>query len=172
MLRKKIFNLILLALGGILFFPSQTLAVCPICTVAVGAGVGFSRWLGIDDTITGLWIGGLIVSLILWTISWLDKKNIFFKGRAFWIAFGYYALTVAPLYPMDIIGHPYNKFWGIDKLLLGIILGSLFFFLGAQSYTLIKKKLGHAQFPFQKVVMPILPLIALSVFFYFLTKLN
>jgi hypothetical protein len=170
MLRKKISHSIFLALGGIFFFSFKALAVCPVCTVAVGAGVGFSRWLGIDDTITGLWIGGLIVSLILWTITWLNKKNIFFKGRAFWITLGYYALAVAPLYPMDIIGHPYNKFWGIDKLVLGIVLGSLFFFLGAQSYDLLKKKLGHAQFPFQKVAMPLLPLIILSAVFYFLTK--
>ncbi|MCX6758247.1 MAG: hypothetical protein NTX14_00895, partial [Candidatus Nealsonbacteria bacterium] len=47
------------------------LAVCPICTVAVGAGLGLSRWFGIDDSISGLWIGGLIVSFILWTIDWL-----------------------------------------------------------------------------------------------------
>lgn len=38
-----------------LIFAKKALAVCPICTVAVGAGVGLSRCLGIDDSITGLW---------------------------------------------------------------------------------------------------------------------
>jgi len=63
------------------FFTKKALAVCPICTVVIGAGVGLSRWLGIDDTISGLWIGGLIISMIVWTINWLGKKNIRFKGR-------------------------------------------------------------------------------------------
>ncbi len=54
--------------------------------MAVAAGIGLSRWLGIDDTITGLWIGGLIISLAIWTINWIIKKNIYFKGRKIIIA--------------------------------------------------------------------------------------
>ncbi len=50
--------------------------MCPVCTIAVGAGIGLSRWLGVDDLISGLWIGGLIVSLIGMTILWLNKKNL------------------------------------------------------------------------------------------------
>jgi len=70
--RTLMFLPIVLAVG--LFTAQKVLAVCPLCTVAVGAGVGLSRWLGIDDVITGLWIGGLIVSLIAWSENWLDKK--------------------------------------------------------------------------------------------------
>ena len=40
----------------------KALALCPVCAIAVGAGIGVSRWLGVDDTITGVWVGGLIVS--------------------------------------------------------------------------------------------------------------
>lgn len=154
-----------------LLFASSAQAVCPICTIAVGAGVGFSRYLGIDDTITGLWIGGLVVSMIMWTINWLDKKNIYFRGRKIITTFGYYALIVAPLYWMDIMGHPFNTMWGMDKLLLGIIIGSVAFFLGGIWYYRLKaKNNGHSYFPFQKVVMPVSPLIILSFLFYFLTK--
>ncbi len=146
-------------------------AVCPICTVAVGAGVGLSRYLGIDDTITGLWIGGLAVSMIMWTISWLDKKNIRFFGRKPLTVFGYYGLIVAPLYWMDIMGHPFNTFWGMDKLLLGIMVGSITFFAGGVWYYYLKaKNNGHSYFPFQKVVMPVSPLVILSFVFYLLTK--
>jgi len=49
-----------------LFLPSYALAVCPVCSIAVAGGVGLSRWLGIDDTISGIWIGGLIISLAIW----------------------------------------------------------------------------------------------------------
>lgn len=151
-------------------------AVCPVCTIAVGAGVGVSRWLGIDDTISGLWIGGLIVSMIMWTLNWLDKKNIRFAGRVILTVLAYYAIVIWPLFWLKIggttiMGHPLNKMWGIDKLLLGIIIGSIAFFLGAVWYDYLKKKNDNrAHFPFQKVAMPIAPLIILSAVFYFITR--
>jgi len=171
---KKIFIYSAAILGLILAFSGKALAVCPICTVAVGAGVGLSRWLGIDDSITGLWIGGLIVSMITWTISWLDKKNIRFRGRIIAVVFAYYLLIVVPLYFMGIMGNPINTLCAcgvVDKLLLGIIVGSFGFWCGASWYYYLKEKnQGRAYFPFQKVVMPVSPLIILSIIFYFLTK--
>lgn len=166
---KKILSLLITIISFLI--ASSVKAVCPVCTVAVAAGVGFSRWIGIDDTITGLWIGGLIVSMIMWTVSWLDKKKINFRGINTITTLGYYILVIAPLYWMDIIGHPFNKIWGMDKLILGIIFGSITFFVGGIWYYRLKaKNNGHAYFPFQKVVMPVSPLIILSIVFYFLTK--
>jgi len=156
-----------------LLFARNALAVCSICTLAVGAGIGLSRWLGIGDAITGLWVGGLIISMIAWTENWLNKKNIRFKGRIFAIILGYYALIITPLYYSGIIGNPLNTlcFCGLDKLLFGIIVGSFSFWFGASWYYHLKEKNnGHAYFPFQKVVMPISPLIVLSIVFYFLIK--
>ena len=155
-------------------FAKKVLAVCPLCTIAVGTGVGFSRWLGIDDTITGLWIGGLVVSMITWTENWLEKKKIRFRGRILVNILTYYALIIIPLYYSDIIGNPLNTLCacGLDKLLFGIIAGSLSFWFGTSWYFYLKEKNnGHAYFPFQKVVMPIVPLIILSIIYYFLTKL-
>ena len=125
-----------------LLFAKKALAVCPLCTIAVGAGVGLSRWLGIDDAITGLWVGGLIVSMIVWTESWLDKKNIRFKGRLLADIIAYYTLIVVPLYYSGIIGSPVNTlcFCGLDKLLLGIIAGSISFWTGASWYFFLKEK--------------------------------
>ena len=167
--------LYLAAIFGLIFvFTEKAMAVCPVCTVAVGAGVGLSRWLGIDDSITGLWVGGLIVSIIIWTISWFDKKNIKFKGRTFATILGCYFLIIAPLYFMGIIGNPLNALCSCglaDKLFLGIIIGSIAFWFGAKWYYHLKEKnQNRAHFPFQKVVMPIIPLILLSIIFYFLTK--
>ncbi|MEI6596741.1 MAG: hypothetical protein WCL13_00825 [bacterium] len=170
---KKISTYLLLIFAVSFLFAKKALAVCPICTIAVGAGVGFSRWLGINDTITGLWIGGLIVSMIVWTESWLDKKNIRFKGRIFVNILAYYALIIIPLSYSGIIGNPLNTLCscGLDKLLFGIIAGSSAFWFGASWYFYLKEKNnGHAYFPFQKVVMPIAPIIILSIIFYFLTK--
>lgn len=154
-------------------FAKEALAICPICTIAVGAGVGLCRWCGISDTITGLWIGGFIVSMITWTENWLEKKNIRFKGRIFVNILGYYILIIIPLYYYGIIGNPLNALCvcGLDKLLFGIIVGSVAFWFGASWYAYLKERNnGHAYFPFQKVVMPIAPLIILSIIFYLLIK--
>jgi len=56
-------------------FSKPVLAVCPLCTVAVGAGLGVSRVIGIDDAISGIWIGGLIISGGLWMGDFIKKKK-------------------------------------------------------------------------------------------------
>lgn len=156
---KKISIYILFVFAISFLFTQKALAVCPICTIAVGAGVGLFRWLGIDDAITGLWVGGLIVSMITWTESWLEKKNIRFKGIIFANIFAYYALIIISFFFYSgIIGNPLNTLCacGLDRLLFGIIAGSLAFWFGASWYFHLKEKNnGHAYFPFQKVVMPI-----------------
>lgn len=142
-------------------------AVCPVCTVAVCASVGLSRWLGVDDTITGLWVGGLAISLIAWTINWLNSKNIHFFGRQPLVVLIYLLLIIGPLYYYNMIGQPLNKLWGIDKLLLGIIVGAIGFIFGVWLNNILKKKNnGRAYFPFQKVVMPVGVLLILSGVFY------
>ena len=149
-------------------------AVCPVCVIAVGAGLGLSRYLGIDDTITGLWIGGFTVAMITWTINWARPKIKKVQNQKWWnglIFLGYYALIAWPLATKDFIGHPLNKLWGIDKIILGITLGSLVFWGTSELYLYLKKKnKGKAYFPFQKVVMPFGSLAILSALFYLLTK--
>lgn len=149
------------------------LAVCPVCVVAVGAGLGLSEYLGIDDSIAGVWIGGLIVAMIVWTINWFNRKDWTFGHkdlRDVLTTILYYLLVVWPLYTKDFIGQPGNALWGIDKLLLGITIGSLVFLLATIWYNNIKKRRGHAQFAFQKVVMPVGALAVASLIFYFLTR--
>jgi hypothetical protein len=166
---NKLLYLIFVAVG--MFYSSPVWAVCPVCAVTVGAGVGFSRWLGVDDTITGVWIGGLTVSMIIWTLNWLDKRGVSFKGKKLLTALLYYSAIIVPLYLKGIIGAPYNTFCGCDKLVFGIAAGSLAFLLAVLSYDYLKKKNGgRAYFPFQKVVMPVGILIITSIVFYYLTK--
>jgi len=155
-----------------LFFltTKSALAVCPICTVAVVGGVGLSRWLGIDDTISGVWIGGLIVSLSLWSHDWLTKKNINIRGQKPLLFLTYIVFIMVPFIVSDIVGNHFNKLFGMDKLILGMVCGAVFFYLGSFVYNKIKEKRGKAHFPFEKIVMPIAPLIILSVVFYFITK--
>lgn len=146
----------------------SALSVCPVCTVAVGAGLGLAEYLGIDDSISGLWIGALIISMSIWTIIWLNKKEIHFKGRKILIFLAYYAIVILPLYWKGKIGHPLNRLCGIDKLLLGIILGTFLFSAGVLFHNYIRKKNGDiSYFKGQKIVAGILPLMIASIIFYF-----
>ncbi|PIW93614.1 MAG: hypothetical protein COZ87_00450 [Candidatus Moranbacteria bacterium CG_4_8_14_3_um_filter_43_15] len=186
MLNRKLLQISILFI--IFAYPLYSaLAVCPVCTVAVGAGVGLAQWLGIDDTISGLWIGGLAVSLIIWTINWLKKRNLklgFEELRAsaskekaeLWkkaarnilIALGYYLIIVGPLWWKGMIGHPYNKFCGVDKLLFGIILGTILFFSGVILHNYLRKRNeSKSYFKGQKIVAAILPLVLASIILYF-----
>lgn len=165
MFKKLTFLFSFLFLG--LLTPGFSQAVCPVCIIAVGAGVGLCRWWGIDDLISGTWIGGLIVSIIIWVLNWLDKKSVKFKFRRLTVIILFYFIVIIPLYQMGIMGHPLNKFWGIDKLLFGIISGSLVFVISVWLNNFLKKKnQGRVFFPLQKVVLPILFLLITSLIFY------
>ncbi len=162
---------ILLSSFVLFFFVKPALAICPVCTVAVGAGVGLTRYLGIDDTVSGVWIGGLTVALIIWTNDWMDKKNIRFSGRGAISAAAWLGLVFAPLYLGGIVGHPLNRIYGLDKIIVGVVSGGLLFYISALLYYYLKvKNNGRAHFPFEKVVLTVAPLIILSVFFYLFTK--
>jgi hypothetical protein len=155
---------------SLMFHVKAVQAVCPVCTIAVASCVGLSQYLGIDDAVTGVWVGGFAVSLIAWMIDYLNRKNIRFYGRKILVVIAMYAMVIWPLYYKELIGHPFNKLWGFDKLLLGIFAGSAFFIFGnIANWHLKKKNGGRAYFPFQKVVMPVAFLAVLSGIFYWLT---
>jgi hypothetical protein len=157
----------------------QTYAVCPVCTVAVVAGLGLSRYLGIDDTVSGVWIGGVILSSSFWFIDWLQKKNFKwlkkyyeFKYWKYSVLLGMYALVLLPLFRSEIIGHPFNRLWGIDKLFLGISVGTGAFLLGMFLDTKAREKHGKQFFNFQKVVFPVVALVISSLIFFLITSVK
>lgn len=148
-------------------FPKTTLAVCPLCTVAVGTGLGFSRFLGIDDVITGIWMGGLIVSSALWFSAWLEKKNYKIPYRDFFSLLLFFLFVILPLYLGKVIGIPGNTFLGIDKFLFGTLVGLLIFFLAVWLDGFLRKKNNdRVLFYYQKVVLPIFLLSVASFVFF------
>jgi len=144
-------------------------AVCPVCVVAVGAGLGLSRWMGVDDVISSIWIGGLLWGLGVWTVVWLRKKNWGLRFDNWVVMAGYYLLVLGPLYYIDIMGHPLNKIFGMDKILFGTIIGTVVFVAGTRLHEFLKtKNSGKSFFVYQKVVVPISALAIISLLFYFL----
>jgi len=146
--------------------------VCPVCTVAVATGLGISRALGIDDTISGLWIGALILSSVIWMIFWLDKKKIHYLFRKISVFVIFYGIVIWPLYHWNYIGLQGNELFGIDKILFGIILGTIIFTLAifANKY-LRRNNNGKVLIRYQKVLIPLVFLIIASIITYLLLKI-
>lgn len=167
---KTIGKTLLFALCAFAALPAAW-AVCPVCTVAVGAGLEGARLLGVDDVITGIWAGGLTLSLFFWTVGWLKKlgvKNVWLQVVLPFVA--YYAL-LAMVYAMPGMVFGANTLWGIDKFLLGVVVGTIAFYFGARWYVRIKRENGgHAQFAFQKVVVPLSFLLVATAVFWLITK--
>lgn len=153
--------------------------MCPVCTVTVIAGLGISRLLGIDDIISSIWIGGVILSVSFWFVNWLSKRPFYEKIKSIkikkWIdisIFIFMFLTaLIPLVMNGSIGIPLNRLWGIDKIVLGITTGSLVFLLGIWADRKERKIRGKQLFPYQKVVFPVLTLIITSVIFMIIVNI-
>lgn len=135
--------------------------MCPVCAVAVGVGLGLSRWLRIDDAISGLWIGALIVSLSFLFAKW-TKKNLAIVYFIFFLL-----TTFIPLYYYKIVGNPLNTLWGIDKLLFGTAAGIIIFILSLIFHGFLKSRNHNKSYlPFQKVIIPVVTLLLASLILY------
>lgn len=164
-MNKLIFGIIMAVLSG-----GMAHAFCPVCTVAVGAGLEGARILGVSDVITGLWAGGLMLSLAAWTENYMLAHGI---TNRFLILLNYvvYYAILGLIYILPV-GHPTLRFnaatmWGVDQFLLGVIVGSATFLLAGKWYEYIKSHNGgHAWFPFQKVVWPLGALIIVTLIFW------
>jgi len=129
--------------------------MCPICSIGVVAGLGLSRWLKVDDSITGLWVGALILGLSFWTYNWLlrkkEKKPIIILII---ILIAYWLLTFIPLYATDFINNSCKTILGLNRLVFGSVLGIILF----STTFLIKKGLFH----YQRVIIPLSVLVIAS----------
>ncbi len=158
---------ILLLLG--MLFPFNLLAnpACVVCTVAIGASLSIARKLGVDDCIVGLWAGAMLLMIGYWTIRFCDKKGWqfpFYKPILIALSLsmiGFIYVSQLQYNPI-IIGIFY-----MDSFLFSALCGALVFDLALRFYFWMKAKNGgHAHFPFEKVVVPILSLIILSGIFH------
>lgn len=137
--------------------------------------MGLSRFLGVDDTISGLWIGGLTLSFSMWLANWI-KNKYHPKFKSIYITLVSiilnYALIFLPLHFMGILGHPFNKILGVDKLIFGAVFGSLLFLLAIYSDKKVREIKGKQLFLYEKVVFPVGLLAIASLIFYFITRVR
>jgi hypothetical protein len=81
-----------------------------------------------------------------------------------------FVFVIPPLYWSHFIGIKGNTFWGVDKILLGTLIGSFVFLLGVWlDGWLRNKNNGKVFIYYQKVIVPVFLLTLTSFIFYLLT---
>ncbi len=177
---KKTYSLFVSSMAFLVSIPN-VLAHCPLCTIAAGAGIGVARFYGIDDSIVGLFLGAFIVSTALWFNRWL-KTKVDIPLQKFLVVFASFLLLTGPLYLAGIINNfeavkaiPALSmlglgFFGIDKLLFGIIIGTIFIFASFNLSDHIKEKNGKVLFQYQGISFMILTLLIFSEIFWVINR--
>lgn len=151
-----------------LAMPAYANPACAVCTVAVAASLEIAHYLGVDDSVVGVWAGAFLTLLGYWMIVWFDKKNWHFAGRDFLLI----ALSVSMIgfiYINKLVYEPEPiLIFFLDPFLFSVILGGATLIWANHFYQWMKAKNGgHAHFPFEKVAVPVVALLLWSVYFYY-----
>lgn len=159
-----------LAMFGMLMMPCAALAnpACPVCTVAIAAALPITRRMGVPDSVAGLWVGAFLAILGYWILRFMDKRGWNFWGRnALVLCLSVATIGFAYIGQIKYSPCPYFGFLNIDPLLFGTILGAILFILTEKAYDWMKARNGgHAHFPFEKVVLPVVVLLIASLIFF------
>ena len=154
--------IIFLAANCLILISSAARAVCPICTVAVGAGLEGARLIGLDDAITGVWAGAFTLMMVFWTAKFMSRRGV---ENAIWYVLDvivWYALLAA-VYLMPNVTFGADTLWGMDKLMLGAAAGTAVMYAAERwGQSLLRKNGGKSYFKFQKVAIPFGSLLLLS----------
>ena len=153
---------------GSLFTTTPALAHCPLCSAATGALVVSSRVAGVDDVITGTFLGAFTIATALWMDKIISKKwkgfNIPFRQHT--ISLISFALTVAALFWTGLLGTG-SILFGLERLLFGLVLGSVITIFSFQFHGVLRKwNGGKNHFPLQGVALPIFILFATNAALY------
>ncbi|MDR0423394.1 MAG: hypothetical protein LBH46_02275 [Rickettsiales bacterium] len=141
---------------------------CAVCTIAIAGGLGIAKKLGVSEASVGVWVGAMLFALSQWTVEFLIKKNI--KNKYIhYLMYPLWFCTVIPLYlgetPSIIFG--IDTFMGIDTFLFSLLSGIVVLVGSIKYYRYLKTKNGKPHFKFEKVVLPILSLVLISVIYNF-----
>ena len=167
MKKLKIFLIVLFSLFAIRYtlMPAPVSAHCPLCVAGAAVGITLTRWVGIDDSITGVWIAALLGSMSFWFYSWLvgkkysfvDKYKPILKPLIYILVF---VSTLWSFYKFQLVIRM-SQIFGLDKLTFGMLTGGILFYL----IDLIKIK--H-YFNYQKIVISLGSMTILSLLIYIL----
>ncbi|HIG98636.1 TPA: hypothetical protein HA231_04400 [Candidatus Woesearchaeota archaeon] len=168
MLRKA-----LAVLAAAAFAAQPVVAHCPLCAAATAGGVAATRLLGVDDTVVGTFIGGFAVSTGLWFSNWLSKKR---QGAAIPLqraisVIASVALMILTLYLARLLGSADPSFlmFGVDKLLVGLLVGSAATVAAFAVHKWIRAVRGRSLMPYQGIAVTLAALAFTGAVFYIVT---
>ncbi|MEW6295240.1 MAG: hypothetical protein AB1467_02995 [Candidatus Diapherotrites archaeon] len=139
-------------------------AHCPLCTGAAAGAVAAARFYGVDDAIVGVWLGAFIISTALWFDRILKKRYI--PMQTFSIIILALVMTLVPFYFAGLFGGMHKTLFGIDRLFVGIVSGSILTYLGFILSNEIKKENKKVLFPFQSIILTFAILLIASLMFW------
>jgi len=167
---KRYITFSLFAISGLsLALPFSVWAFCPLCVVATGALTGVFRWLGVDDLIIALWLGGFLFATSIMAGNYLKLKVKKLANYSTAMAIVLYGLTIILLYFGGILSAPYNRIFGISRIIIGLVAGSLLFLITPYLNKLLKRTNNGKNFiSHQKMLLGIFLLLSFSLVAYFL----
>ena len=141
-------------------------AHCPLCVAGAGVGLSFSRILGIDDSITGVWMAAFLGAMSLWFTNSLKKKYVPYQEFIIYIVV--FATTIISFYRFGLINEHNGLIGNLPKLTFGMLTGGILFYLVDKGNALIKKVKGKVLFPYQPIVFNLGSMLLLSLGTYIL----
>ncbi len=148
-------------------------AMCPLCVAGAAAGLGIARYYGLDDTIVGIWLGALAISSALWVNRTVRKRfgASILPYQGFVVGIATIAATILPFYFAGFFNGMPNMadtILGINRVLFGIVMGSIIAYFGAPVSNYIKRTRGKA-IPYQSVLFTIFLLFLASIISWYVT---
>ncbi len=163
---------VIFLLAGLIavFLPQRVSAFCPLCMIATGAISGVFRWLGIDDAILGIWLGGFTLSTTILFNNFLIRKNKRFPLQFPLFVVISYSLMVLTLFWSRSVA-PYNNIFGVNKIFVGMLFGSLLLMIAPILDKLLRRlNQGKILVSHQKVLVALILLFLCSLIFYSVIK--
>lgn len=157
---KKLTLLLPIFLGSLVFAPSAY-AHCPLCVAGAGVGLAVSRYLGIDDSISGIWIAAFLGATALWTSGYIKKKYLPLQDALIYLSF--FALTIWSFYKFNLVTIHAGIIMGVPKVIFGMIFGGVLFYIVEVINQLIRQIKGRVLFPYQPVVFSLSTMFLASV---------
>ena len=149
-----------------LLFPRVALAHCPLCVAGAGVGLSLSRLLGIDDSITGVWLAAFLGAISFWSESLIKRRELRPKLRPF-IYIAVFAATIWSFYKFNLVIRM-SQLFGLDKLTFGMIVGGVAFYLIDAIDDYVIKRKGKVFFPYQRIIVTLGGIFILSLGVYIL----
>ncbi|MBI2405439.1 hypothetical protein HYV21_00075 [Candidatus Microgenomates bacterium] len=164
----NILRYLLVAILPVFFLAKPAFAHCPLCVAGAGIGLSLANSLGIDDSITGVWIGAFLGAVSFWTEVFLSKKkikNVLMRPLLYLVIF---ISTIWSFYAFGLVNKHFGTIFGLDKLTFGIISGGAVFYLADFVDGWVIKRVGRVFIPYQRIYVSLGSMLVLSILIYIL----